>query len=418
MATLQTPLYARSLLGRLRAALADTPVVTLNGPRQSGKSTLALELIRSGFSADYVSLDDPIALGAARRDPDGFIAGFAGRVVIDEVQHAPDLFRAIKASVDRRRAPGRFLLTGSADVFLLPTISESLAGRMEVLTLWPLAQSEIEQHPGRWIDAAFADAPFGTKPEGEPKRRLIERALKGGYTEALARREPERRSAWFHSYLTTLLQRDVRDIADVEHLAAMPTLLALLAARAANILNVAELSRVAGIPHRTLLRYVGLLETIFLLRRIPAWSGNLSQRLVRHPKLLLSDTGLVGHLQGVEPARFARDETLAGPLLEGFVGSELLKAVEWSASTPAIHHLRTGRDEEVDFVLERRDGRVVGIEVKARASVGEDDLRGLQALARLAKRKFHRGVVLHAGAESVSFGNDLYAIPISALWSI
>ncbi len=417
MAQLRTSLYPRHLGARVRAALADTPVVLLNGPRQSGKSTLAHLLIAGGHPATYVSLDDPIALGAARRDPDGFIGGFADAAVIDEVQHAPDLFRAIKTVVDRRRDPGRFLLTGSADVLLLPRVAESLAGRMEVLTLWPLAQSEIERKNSRFLDAVFGADPLRLRAAGELKPALIQRALTGGYPEAVERKDPGRRSAWFRSYLTTLLQRDVRDVADVEHLTAMPTLLGLLAARAMTTLNMAEISRASGIPHRTLIRYVGVLETVFLVRRIPAWSGNLGERLVRHPKLMLPDTGLLGHLQDVDPQRFAGDETLAGPLLEDLVASELLKAAEWSSTRISLYHFRTGGGDEVDLVLERPSGEVVGIEVKARAKVTSGDLKGLRALAAAAKRNFRRGVVLHSGRESVAFGDELYAMPVSTIWA-
>lgn len=416
MARSRTSLYPRHLAERARAALADTPVLLLNGPRQSGKSTLAHLLIAEGHRGTYVSLDDPIALDTARRDPDGFIGGFGDAVVIDEVQQAPDLFRAIKNAVDQRRTPGRFLLTGSADVLLLPRVAESLAGRMEILTLWPLAQSEIERKSSRFIDSVFSTGPLRLPAIAEPKSDLIERALTGGYPEAVERKRPDRRSAWFRSYLTTLLQRDVRDVADVEHLTAIPVLLALLAARAMTTLNMAEISRASGIPHRTLIRYVGVLETVFLVRRIQAWSGNLSQRLVRHPKLMLPDTGLLGQLQGVDPQRFSNDETLAGPLLENFVASELLKAIEWSSTRSSLYHFRTGGGEEVDLVLERPNGEVVGVEVKARAKVTGADLKGLRALAAAAKRKFRRGVVLHTGRESIALGDELYAAPMTALW--
>lgn len=410
--------YPRTLMPRLRAALADTPVVALTGPRQAGKSTLVRSLIDAGHPAQYVSLDDPIALDAARTDPDGFIAGLGGPAVIDEVQRAPDLFRAIKSVVDRTRTAGRFLLTGSADILLLPQISESLAGRMEVLTLWPLAQAELERRSSAFVDALFGGTFRPHAADQDPRDDLIRRALRGGYPEAVARADTDRRSAWFGSYVTTLLQRDVRDIADVEHLTALPRLMSLLAARAMTLLNAAEVSRAAGIPHRTLLRYLGIFETLFLVRRIPAWSGSLSQRVVRHPKLMLTDTGLLGHLQGVSIERFKTDDTLVGPLLENFVACEILKATEASSLHPGLYHFRTARHEEVDLVLEAPGGYVAGVEVKARTRVAAEDLAGLRALRQATRAKFRRGVVLHAGREAVAFGDDLYALPMTALWNM
>lgn len=409
-------LFPRGAIARVRAALSDTPVVMIKGPRQAGKSTLALELIRSGFDATYVTLDDPIALAPALRDPDAFLASFERPVVIDEVQRAPDLFRAIKLAVDRRRRPGRFLLTGSADVLLLPTVSESLAGRMEVVTLWPLSQSEIEGRRGGLIDGFFAPtAPSAVGPDAL-RGAALRRALRGGFPDAVLR-EGEARQRWLAAYLGTMLQRDVRDLAQIEGLAALPSLLALLAARAASILNMAELARAVDLPYRTLVRYLALLETIFFVRRLPAWSRGLGGRIVRHPKMILVDTGVAAHLQNVELARLERDETLAGPIIENFVAMELVKQIGWSRSAPVLHHFRNGA-AEVDLVLERRDGTVVGVEVKAGASVSERELRGFTVLAAAAGRKFHRGFVLYAGRTTIDLAPRIRALPMNALWEL
>ena len=291
----------------------------------------------------------------------------------------PELFRAVKAEVDRDRRPGRFLLTGSADVMLLPVASESLAGRMEVVTLWPLSQGEIEGRTERFIDAVFEDAlPPAPGSSGEP---VWTRLARGGYPEAAEREEVRRRSRWFGSYVTTILQRDVRDLARIEGLSEMPRLLALVAARTATLLNVAELSRSSGLPASTLKRYLTLLQATFLVRELPAWSTNRSKRLVKSPKLLVADSGLAAHLVGFEAEGAASALVeLPGLLLETFVIGELVKQTGWSRQRVTLHHYRTQDGREVDAVLEDASGHVVGVEVKASGSVSGKDFRGLRAL--------------------------------------
>lgn len=409
-------MYPRNILTPLREAVADTPVVLVNGARQTGKSTLVQMLAQEGHAARYLTLDDAAVLSAARTAPEEFLAGLGGPVILDEVQRAPDLFVALKAVVDRARRPGRFLLTGSADVLMLPSVSESLAGRMEVLTLWPLSQGETEGVREGFVDALFS-AELPPLPRGAALDRddLRRRVIGGGYPEALSRATARRRRAWFGSYVTTILQRDVRDIANIEGLTELPTLLALLAARAGTLLNYAELSRSSGIPQSTLKRYMTLVEMTFLTTTLPAWSGNLGKRLTRSPKLLLCDTGLAAHLLGMDegtegyPAAF-------GPLLENFVAMEIRKQLAWSERQPRMYHFRTTTDQEVDLLLEDARGRVVGIEVKASASVGAREFRHLAFLAEQLGDRFVRGVVLYTGAEALSFGPRLDALPIGALW--
>lgn len=409
-------MYRRNIATLLNEALGDTPVVLLNGARQTGKSTL----VRSGMIDDrgarYLTLDDAGVLAAAEADPGGFLSGLEGPVILDEVQRSPGLFPAIKAEVDRERRPGRFLMTGSANVLLLPKLSESLAGRMEVLTLWPLSQGEIEGVEERFIDTVFSEDPdlLQEEPEGTPE--LIERLLRGGYPEVLGRRSDARRRAWFGSYVTTILQRDVRDISNIEGLTALPRLLSLLAARAASLVNYAELSRSASMPQSTLKRYISLLQATFLVQTLPAWSSNLGKRLVRSPKLLVCDTGLISSLQGLSAERLAADPVLAGPLLENFVAMELMKQSAWSRTQPRLFHFRTQTGQEVDIVLEDAAGLVVGVEVKAAATVGARDFRGLRALAEATGERFRRGIVLYTGKVNIPFDNNLHALPVSSLW--
>ena len=410
-------LFDRHTTPALEAALADTPVVLLVGPRQSGKTTLC-RLVADRRGARLLSLDDAATLAAAGADPAGFIGALDGPVVLDEIQKAPALLPAIKLAVDRRREAGRFLLTGSADVLALPNVSESLAGRMEVLTLWPLSQGELAGRSEGFIDALFASANVRLGAPGETRTALIERALRGGFPEAVARRDPERRRAWFRSYVTTMLERDVRNLAQIEGLTDLPRLLNLLAARSASLLNVAELSRSVGLPHTTLTRYLALLERAFLVRRVPAWAGNRARQAVKMPRVWIPDTGLMGHLAGLTAARLVEEPTAVGPLLETFVASELTKQLAWSRTRVDLFHFRTHGGREVDIVLEADDGRLVGVEVKAAAMVGANDLKGLTALREVVGKRFHRGVVLYTGREALPFGSDLWALPVSALWQL
>jgi predicted AAA+ superfamily ATPase len=405
----------RNLTAPLLEALSDTPVVLLNGARQVGKSTLVQSLAED-HPAQYLTLDDATVLSAAAGDPAGFLAGLVDPVILDEVQRAPGLFLAIKAAVDRDRRPGRYLLTGSADVFLLPRIAESLAGRMEVLTLWPLSQGEIEGVRETFVDALFA-ASFQPPPVSRLDRgEILDRALLGGYPEMLERASEARRRAWFGSYTTTILQRDVRDLSNVEDLTSLPRLLSLLAARSATLLNYAELSRSSGLPASTLKRYFALLEATFLVRLLPAWSDNLSKRLVKSPKLLLSDTGLLAAALGLSRDRIDEDPQLAGRLLESFVILEVRKQATWSEIRPELYHYRTQTGQEVDLLLEDARGRVVGIEVKAAATVQERDVRTLLDLADILGKRFVRGVVLYTGERAVPFSEKVAALPMAALW--
>lgn len=407
----------RKIEENLETALADTPVVLLHGARQTGKTTLARDLAARRPEARYFTLDDAAVLAVAAADPAGFVAqSGAGMVVIDEIQKAPALLPAIKLAVDRDRRPGRFLLTGSAQVLLVPAVSDSLAGRMQILTLWPFSQGEIDETPEGFIDAAFADPPPSLRDEPPDAPSLRRRILRGGYPEVVARPSEARRRAWFAAYLTAILERDVRDLANIAGLTEMPRLLALLAVRAGGLLNKAELSRESGLAYATLNRYLALLEMTFLLRLVPAWSANLGKRLTRAPKIALCDSGLQAHLAGVTEDRLTREPGLAGPLLETFVAMELSKQATWARTPASLFHFRTAAGREVDLVLEDDAGRVVAIEVKASTSFGRKDVAGLRALADDLGSRFHRGVLLYAGETVVPVGEKLWALPVSALW--
>lgn len=409
-------MYQRNILHQLTKALADTRVVLLNGARQVGKSTLAQELARQR-GGQYLSLDDPAVAELARTDPTALVQGAGDFMVIDEVQAAAAVLPAIKREVDRRPVPGRFLLTGSANVFMLPKVAESLAGRMEVLTLDPLSQAEIQGTRHNLVDALFSEIPWTLRAVATDRGDVLRRLTAGGFPEALARADVQRRDAWFRAYLASLLQRDVRDYANIEGLHDMPRLLALLAARSGALLNMAEVSRATGIAHSTLRRYITLLEALFIVQPLPAWSANLGKRLVKAPKLHLVDAGLAAHLQGhADPVALAAS-THAGALLETFAVQELRRHLRWAGTPATPWHYRTAAGHEVDLVLEAAGQRIVGIEVKASASVSQSDFGGLRELAEATGEAFVRGVLLYTGEQLLPFGDRLWAVPLGVLWA-
>jgi len=408
--------YDRHLADAVRHALADTPVTLLQGARQVGKSTLAQQFVSAGTLARYLTLDDLTVLGAVQADPTGFLAGLGpDPVAIDEVQRVPELLLAIKGAVDRDRRPGQFLLTGSTNVLQLPRLADSLAGRMAVLTLRALSQGELEGRRERFVDALFGTG-SPRAPAPVERAEIVARVLRGGYPAAIGRLDPARRGAWFDAYVTTVLGRDVRDVSQVEDLAALPRLLRRFAARAGGLLNFADAARDLAMPTSTVKRYATLLERVFLVDTMPAWSASMGPRLVKAPKVLVADTGLAAYLLNLTVRRVAEDPTVFGSLLENFVAVELLKQAAWSHARIELFHLRAHTGREVDLVLEDAEGRVVGVEVKAAATVRSDDTIGLRWLAQERPRQFHRGIVLYLGDAVIPFGERLHAVPLAALW--
>jgi predicted AAA+ superfamily ATPase len=391
----------------------------VNGARQSGKSTLVqAQSISAAVPRQYLTLDDAVVLNAAKSDPAGFIHGLQGAVTLDEVQRAPELFLAIKAAVDRQRAPGRFLLTGSADVLLLPGIADSLAGRMEVLSLWPLSSAEITDSPNiNRADALFLGDWSALAIPPCDRAELMDRLLAGGFPDAVVRTTARRREAWFDSYVQAILQRDVRNLANIEQLTEIPNLLHLVATRSATLLNFAELSRTAGIAQSTLKRYFALLEMLFLVVRLPSWERNPGKRLVKAAKVFLPDSGLLAHFMAATPESLAAKPGLYGSMVESFVLAELLKHVAFSAQRLSLWHYRTQTNIEVDFVLENRAGQITGIEVKSSATVDGKDFKGLRHLQETETAIFQRGIVLYGGREVVPFGENLWAVPLSVWWA-
>lgn len=405
-------MYPRFAENRIREALSDTPVVVVNGPRQSGKTTLVRKL--AGKERAYFTLDDPTLLAAARRDPVGFVRGL-DRAVIDEVQRAPDLLLAVKRSVDDDRRPGRFLLTGSAHVLTVPTVADSLAGRMEVVSLYPLSRGEIIGRCPTFLARAFAGhvpAPAETL-DGDA---LIAMAFVGGYPEVLARPSDRRRRDWCRSYIRAVIERDVREIAGVEKLKQMPRLLETLAQLSGRLTNFTEIGGQLNLDRKTVDRYVGVLEQLFLVQRLQPWFRNELKRLIKTPKLHFLDAGLLTALRDESVKRLHVDRAPLGAILESFVYAELLKQVSWSEERVLLYHYRDKDQVEVDFVLEDEAKGIVGIEVKAAATVKLSDFQGLERLSRACGKAFKLGIVLYDGDKVVSFGARQLAAPFPCLW--
>jgi predicted AAA+ superfamily ATPase len=400
----------------IEAALADTPVVVINGARQVGKTTLANSMRLRGHT-EYVTLDEAAQRSAAGFDPRSFVERSADTLVVDEVQLEPALFRAIKASVDRDRRPGRFLLTGSSRLLTAPDMADALVGRAEIIELWPFTQGELDHGTDTFVDAVFQNPVALAQPSAETRSGYMARIARGGFPEAVAR-TGARRSAWFEAYATTVVQRVVGEIADIERHAEIPRILRLCATRTATELNVRSLSRDLGIPARTLDAYLAHLANVFLIQLVPAWSTNLSSKVVRRPKLLLADTGLACHLVGARLDRGAGTEPGSlGPLVETFVGGEIRRQLTWSEERPSLWHFRDRGGREVDYVLEHPDGRVVGVEVKSSATVGSRDFGGLRFLEERLGDRFQHGVVLYLGPDAIPFGARLSALPLASLWT-
>ncbi|HKI67721.1 MAG TPA: ATP-binding protein [Solirubrobacterales bacterium] len=410
-------LVDRHIRPSLVGALSEARVVCLLGARQAGKTTLVRSVAADEHPGRYVSLDDPAALDVARNDPAGFVAG-GDRLVIDEVQRAPDLLLAIKRVVDSNPARGQFLLTGSANILTLPQIADALPGRVDYMTLWPFSQAELSGVRSGFIENALA----GEAPsiEGAPVGRSAYSDLiaRGGFPEAVEAGEARRRR-FFAGYADSILGREIDEVSSLRDSEASGRVLRLLAARSAALTNFSSIARELGIDHKTVANHVRALDQLFLVVRLPAWHANLGHRVIRSAKLHIADTGMLCSLLGVDTDRLTEDGTLAGAVFETFVVNEVVRLVSVAelASLLSLHHYRDRRGNEVDLVLEHAGGDVVGIEVKASATPRLQDAAGLALLRDNLGDRFRHGIVLHLGPETTSLGDRLTAVPLMGLWS-
>ena len=406
-------LYPRTIESRIAEALQDTPVVLLAGPRQAGKTTLVRKIaVQQGLR--YQTMDDELTLLSAREDPVGMIRSM-DRAVIDEIQRAPQLLLAIKKSVDEDRRPGRFLLTGSAKLMALPTVADSLAGTMETLSLLPLSQSEIESRSANWIDSAFAGRILMTG-QAALGSDLVDRVLRGGYPEAISRPSSRRRVAWARQYIDAIIQRDVRELAAIEKLDQLPRFLCALAQTAGQMCNYSQLGTQVGLDGKTASRYAGVFEQMYLLKRINVWARNRLNRVIKTPKLQFIDSGLLAALLDLGAEEVQQNRARFGKVLETFVFAELLKHTTTADDDYQLMYYRDADKFEVDVIIENTVGQLVGVDIKASATVKQSDLRGLKKFAGLAGGQFKMGVLLYDGTETMPLGDGIWAAPLSSLW--
>ena len=405
-------MFERLLESSVEESLSDTPVVLIVGPRRAGKTTLVRKIAEPDRT--YVTLDDQTALDAAQSDPVGFIRGI-DKAIIDEVQRVPELLLAVKKSVDEDYRPGRFLLTGSANVLTLPRVADSLTGRMETLQLLPLARAEVDGRTPKFLERCF-EGRLRTPQQATIGDDLVELVLVGGFPEALGRESERRRQDWARAYLTSVLIRDLRDVADIEMQAELPRFVRLLAEHSGQLVNYSKFGASINVSHKTGQRYARLLEQVFLIATLQPWFTNTTKRIIKTPKLHFLDSGLLAAACGLTFNRIRTDRKKFGALLESFVFSEVLKLVAASELRLIPHHFRERNLHEVDIVLERDDGLVIGIECKASATVRSGDFNGIRALAECCGDRFAFGAVLYDGTEIVPFDDRMAAVPLSCLW--
>lgn len=413
--------FPRFAHAQLCEALADTPVVLIHGPRQCGKTTLAQQVgLELGYH--YITFDDDNQKQAALSDPIGYLDSLPEYVILDEVQRVAEIFSNIKANVDNNRKPGRFILTGSANILLLPKLSDSLAGRIEIIRLRPLAQAELARQTADFLQTSFLQ----TMLDGQLKpaiksgqyRRLGEELAsiitRGGYPPAIKRRTEKRRNNWYRDYITTIVQRDVQDLARIHNLDILPHLLSVAAAQTAHLFIGADLASSFAVSRPTIKEYLTLLEHIFLIERLRPWYSNRLKRMIKTPKLHMTDTGLACSLLGVNSKTLWQDKTLLGQLLETFIYQELRKHADFHEDSLSFYHFRNKDKVEVDIVI-TNGAHFCGIEVKAAASVNPGDFKGLKKLRDSCGNDFIAGVLFYDGDSLLSFGDRLFAVPISVL---
>lgn len=414
---------ARKITPVILDALKVSPVVFLNGARQSGKSTLvqsiAGDIGRKGSPASYVTFDRPTQMAAAAAAPEAFLTAYDDTLIIDEVQMVPDLFRALKIVADelrlkdKKNANGRYLLTGSANIMALPKLSEPLVGRMSVLTLYPFCAAESSSGKGNGLDRMINMDFAGIKDRGLSLLEAIEMAT---YPE-IADKAQKERSIWFDGYLTTILQRDVKMIAELEKISVLPNLLRILATRAGNLINDSDISRDAGLNSVTGKAYRNILKMMFLNFDVEPWYKNIGKRLVKSPKGYLTDTLMLCYMLDLNIRDVAKSKPdLFGHVLENYVATELTKLLTFSETKAKLYHFRTSDGKEIDFVLEKPDGSVFGIEIKKSESVNIQDFSGIKFLQESVGKDFIGGVVLYSGKDVVPFGKNLWAVPFHVLW--
>lgn len=396
------------------------PVIVLQGPRSVGKSTL-LTALAEGERRRVLDLDDLATRDAVRADP-AFSVASEGPVFIDEFQHVPEILDAIKAELNRDASPGRFILTGSTSYGSLPLAARSLTGRAHIMTVLPLSQGEIAEVRESFAQVLIEDPSQLVPHVGQTQRAgYARRVLTGGFPLALRRHQPAERARWFDDYVQMIIERDVLELSKVRQRDQLPLLLRRLASQTGSVLNMAAAASAIRMESSTAENYTKLLEAVFLLRRLPAWGTTLGSRVATAPKIHLVDSGLAGRLMRVTAEKLTptNPQALAefGHLLETFAVGEIVKQLAWVDEPTSVGHWRTHNDAEVDLVIERGDGLVVGVEVKAGSRVPGGSVKGLQLLSDRLGSRFLGGVVLYTGARAYTYAPSIFVLPLDRLWA-
>ncbi len=409
----------RKIEEKLKSALKNFRIVMLNGPRQSGKTTL-VKLLSKELGMDYITLDDPDKLNFAKTDPKNFLAFYAKeKLVIDEVQFAPELISYIKTMADERNEKGMFLLTGSADFMRMHEITESLAGRMVRYTLYTLSQAELREKKINVVDMLFTEE-YAKLKSYATLTDVLESTLRGGYPEII---EYDRttQDEWFASYIESRIQKDILELKSISlsKLHLIKSLLQLLATYDAQLLNYDKIAKKLQIDNKTILSYIGLLEAMYIIKRVPSYHLNASLRVIKSPKIHFLDTGLLSYLLHIDSENlFLHKDEKYGSVIENFVYSELLKESSYAKENVNIYHFRDLKKREVDLVLEHRNGNIIGIEVKAKATITKNDLKGMIELSKKSKDRFYKGYIFYGGDEiqPISVDGNLFCcLPLGIL---
>ncbi len=407
--------YSRWQDSMMRAALKSRRVLILAGPRQCGKTSLAKLLVSS--KAIYRTLDDLALLESALSDPQGFVRHGDELMIIDEVQRAPKLLQAVKQEVDTRQSPGRFLLTGSANIQCLPGVTESLAGRVRKIRLRTLARGEIEGTRPQFLAEAFKGK-FSRFQSTQDKEAYIQDALSGGYPEAIRMSSDRERRRWHQDYISSLMERDLKDIVNIKRQESMMRLLEILAAWSSKFIDISSIGSSLGLSRPTIEAYINALEALYLVERLHPWAKTDYDRVSKKDKLFMTDTGLMSSILGWTLEKVRLDGDLNGKLLETFVFTQLMALLEAQEEYYRLYHYRDREKREIDFLVENEAGDLLGIEVKSGSTVGRDTFASLRWFKEhMAKGHRFKGIVLYTGEHILPFGEDLWAVPIQALWA-
>lgn len=407
-------IYSRWQKETVEKALKTRRVLLLSGARQCGKTTLAKQLAVK--DAAYRTLDDLAMKQLAENDPQGFVKHTDKMLIIDEIQRVPELLSAIKLVVDENTEPGQYLLTGSANIQSLPGVQESLAGRIRKVRLRPLSQGELLGAEPHFLEKAFKQSFSKANKSIYDRKAMLEIAFRGGFPEAVKLAASER-SQWHRDYITALLERDLVDIAHITRHAAMRELVKTLAAWSGKFMDISAIGAGLSIRRPTIESYINALEALYMIERVQPWVRTDYERIGKQEKLYMTDSGLMVSILRWRMAQVELDSDRSGKLIETFIFNELSAQIDACNGKYELFHYRDREQREIDFLIEREDHALLGIEIKAGSAISTNDFKHLKWFKdNIAKKRPFLGIVLYSGALSGSMGDNLWAVPFGALW--